>query len=96
MLYTIIFIWVFFFFFFFTGEIKESPQCGRHRTIFEGCMDFRLALAFVQNTSRMSLGQSAPSVVDVFCVVFLSAYMFVLRKDESLGKYSCMHLPLHK
>jgi len=77
----------------------KKPNYGRHSTTLEGCMDFRLGLASVQpvhSTSGMTLGQSAPSGVDMFCMVFLSVYAFVLCKDESLGKYSCMHLPLHK
>lgn len=59
-------------------------------------MDFGLGQASVQNTSRMRLGQPAPTEVDMFCMVFLRVYTFVLCRDESLGKYSYMHLLLHK
>lgn len=92
-----ILLWVFWGF--FEREKKPPPHYGRHSTIFEGCMGFRLGLASVQpvqSTSRMRLGQPAPTGVDMFCVVFLSVYTFVLCNDESLGKYSCMKLPLHK
>lgn len=67
--------------------------------MFEGCMDLRLELASVppiQSTSRMRLGQSAPTGVDKFFVVLLSVCMFVLHKDGSLGKWSHMYLPLYK
>lgn len=77
---------------------KEIPNYGRHSIIFEGCMDFRLGLASVQpvqSTSRMRLRQSVPSGSrHVLCGVFKC--VFVLCKDGSLGKYSCMGLPLHK
>lgn len=57
--------------------------------MFERCMDFRPGLDYVppiQSTIRVRPGQSAPTGVDKFCVVFLSVYLFVLCKDESLGK----------
>lgn len=68
---------------------KKAKKYGRWSTMFEGCMNFRPGLSSVppsEGTSRVMLGQSASTGVDKFCVVFSSVYLFVLCKDESLGK----------